>query len=270
MNCGFICAATEAVPEVKEADTITGLDEPQAKTDDDSDIEDVSPAVDLPPPPPPPAAQVDEQPGFADFGDAAPAPPKAPSPVPPPRPPQPDLSGQQQVQTAAAQTAAVAQEEPKAASTTLEAAPANIAIPRPTSPRAPSPGIVLPPPAAPKETPESQPTAPSPTPPTTDDTATQPQPQQQNWEGGFDNNFSDLGLSSEVQSGGTDVDAAFAAPPLAQASARAPSPSPEPERAKSPSLVAARRAVFITLSMCFLADFFLCCTVTLWLPFVKM
>ena len=250
-----------------------GLREPQAKAEADSDIEDVSPAVDIPPPPP---TQVDDQPGFADFGDGAKAPsapspvPTAPSPVPPPRPPQPDFANlveQTPATITNTTTEAINKEQPM---TSLEKPSANIAIPRPASPRAPSPGIVLPPPVASKVVPEAT-TAPT---TTTEEAAPQQAPQPK-WEAGFEDNFSDLGLSSEVKATGTtDVDAAFkpaspqppAQPQLPaqpqtqtqtepqpevqpQASPREPSPSPEPERAKSPCLVTCR-TIYTILACC--------------------
>ena len=247
-----------------------GLREPQPKADADSDIEDVSPAVDIPPPLP---TQVDDQPGFADFGDGAEPPstpspvPTAPSPVPPPRPPQPDftnLAEQTPATTANTTTEAINKEQPMAS---LEKPSANIAKPRPTSPRAPSPGIVLPPPVSSQEVPEA-PAAPT----TTEEAAPQQAPQPK-WEAGFEDNFSDLGLASEVKATGTtDVDAAFkpaspqppAQPQLLaqpqaqtepqpelqpQASPREPSPSPEPERAKSPCLVTCR-TIYAILACC--------------------
>ena len=267
------CAINEAVQEPKEESMMLGgLGEPQAKAEDDSDIEDVSPAVDIPPPPP---VQMDEQPGFADFGEDAPLPP-APSPGPPPRPPQPDFTES----AAQAPSTAPSQEKPKES---LETPAANIAIPRPTTPRSSSPGIVLPPPIAPpKETPESM-VAPA---PATEATSPQ-QPPKQEWEGGFENNFSDLGLAAEVKTT-TDVDAAFtpippetqarvpspvppqAQPepqtepetkpelepqPEAQVPPRVPSPLPEPERAKSPCLATCRTFHTIT-ACCYLHSWF--------------
>ena len=207
-----------------------GLGEPLAKAEGDSDIEDVSPAVDIPPPPP---VQMDEQPGFADFGEDAPLPP-APSPGPPPRPPQPDLTNQTEPpEQAPPPPPAVppSQEPPKES---LETPAANIAIPRPTSPRAPSPGIVLPPPIAPpKDTTDAPPAAPA---PTSEAISPQQPPPKQEWEGGFENNFSDLGLAAEVTaSGAANADAAFTPIP--------PKPQAPPPEVEAPALVAPARAV---------------------------
>ena len=243
--------------ETKDDSIMGGLRESQVKADGDSDVEGVSPAADIPPPPPP--EQMDDPPGFADFGDGAPAPTapspvlKAPSPAPPTRPPQPDFSDTTgQTPTTATTTATANKEQPKAA---LKTPPSNVAIPRPKSPRAPSPGIVLAPPvAATKDAPEA-PGAPT----AATEEAAPTQAPQQKWEGGFEDNFSDLGLSSEVQTPATtDVDAAFKPaspqpplppPPPVEPESESqlepqpelppppePSPSPEPERAKSPCL----------------------------------
>ena len=173
--------------------------------------------------PPPPPIDTENQTGFADFGadfgDSAQPPP------PPPPEEKTDEAGDVGQVPEGSPASPPAPEEAPAPETSPAKAPESAILerPRPSGKRStsPIPGPIKPPPSPSRES--SSPSPPETAPDTTAPKATEdaktsetPQPPEAPkpaWEGGFENNFSDLGLAAEIPTTQANADAAFTPQP---------------------------------------------------------
>ncbi len=189
---------------------------------EDKNLPDASPAADMPPPPP---IDTENQAGFADFGadfgDSA-------QPPPPPPPEEKttesvDVFGQAPAPNASS-TSPPAPEETPAPKASPAKAEQPILEPPPSSGKgrtSPIPAPIQPPPSPSRES--SSPSPPETAPETAapeaaedaklSETPQPPEAPKPAWEGGFENNFSDLGLAAEVPTTQANAEAAFTPQP---------------------------------------------------------